>query len=98
MRDGDLAMANGNLIMVDENKDNNSAEPVYHNSHYFDSQYLRKKDLEADSKEINIDRSNVDTVTRDYQRLNTTTMDDVSMYTTPGKRREGDIIPKIEVG
>ena len=96
IRDRDLATADGNLMTVDENKVN-VAEPAYQNPHYFDSQYLTKKDPEQDSREINIDRSNVDTATTDYQRLDTTTMDYISMYATPGKGREGDIVPKIEV-
>ena len=96
MRDGDLAMADGNLMTVDKNKDN-FVEPAYHNPHYFDSQYLMKKDPEKDSREMNADRSNADPVTRDYQRLDTTTMDYISVYARPVKGREGDSVPKIEV-
>ena len=96
IRDRDLATADGNLMTVDENKDNVD-EPAYQNPHYFDSQYLRKEDPKQDSKEINTDRSNVDTAARDYQRLDTTTMDYISMYATPGKGREGAIVPKIKV-
>ena len=49
-------------------------------------------------EEVNVGRSNVDTVDRDYQSLSMTTMDYGSLYSIPGKAIWGDVIPKIEAG
>ena len=110
MTDGNLAvenvnssMRNGNLsvevcapLMVDENKDS-SVEPAYHNSHYFESQNLMKQNPVQQYEEAKADESYVDTTARHYKSLSTTTMDYISVYSVPGKGREGDIIPKIKV-
>ena len=100
MTDANLAVENvnlvGNLSVVDENNDS-SAEPAYDNLHYFESQSLMKENPAQQYEEIKPDESDVDTTARDYQSLSMTTMDYVSVYSAPGKGREGDIVPKIEV-
>ena len=102
--DGNLSVANVNLavevsnpVMVDESKDS-CTEPAYHNPHYLELQNLIKENPLHNYEEVNVDRSDVDTAARDYQSLNTITMDYVSMYSVPDKGREGEVIPKIEVG
>ena len=96
MRDGNLSLEVYAPLMVDENK-GSSVEPAYHNPHYFESQNLMKKNP-AQQYEVKADESGVDTVARDYQSLSMTTTDYVSVYSVPGKGREGDIIPKVKVG
>ena len=93
---GNLSVAVCNPVMVDESK-NSSVEPAYHNPHYFASQNLLKENPVQEYEEVKVDKSDVDAVARAYQSLNMTTMDYVSLYSVPGKGREGDIVPKIEV-
>ena len=96
MRDGNLSVEVCAPLMVDENKDS-SVEPAYHNPHYFESQnYMKEKPVQQ-FEEVKADEADVDTVARDYQSLSVTTMGYVSVYSIPGKGREGDIIPKIKV-
>ena len=97
MRDGNLSLEVCAQLMVDESKDS-SVEPTYHNPHYFESQNLMKENPGRTHEEFNVHESDVDTVARDYQGLSVTTTDYVSVYSVPGKGREGDIIPKVEVG
>ena len=96
-RDGTPSVAVSDPLVVDENKDS-FVEPAYHNPHYFESQKLAKENPAQTYKEVKVDVSDGDTVARDYQSLSMTTMDYVSVYSVAGKGREGDIIPKIEVG
>ena len=95
--DENLAVVNSNLMMVDENKDS-SIEPVYYNPDYFKLENLIKENPTEHYEELNADRSDVDTAATDYQSLDASTMEYISLYALPGKGREGDVNPKIEVG
>ena len=97
MRDGNLSVEICDPLMVDENKDS-SVEPAYHNPHYFESQKLSNENPGQIYEEVKVDASDGDAVARDYQSLSVTAMDYVSVYSVPGKGREGDVIPKTEVG
>ena len=70
-----LAVADKNLMMVDENKDG-SAEPAYHSP-------------TQNIEEVTQGMSDGDTVAGHYQSLNITTMDYVNLYSRPVKEREG---------
>ena len=94
MRDGTLSVA-----VSDGNKES-SVEPANHNPHDFESQKLAKDSPAQTHEEVRVDVSDHgDAVAIDYQSLSVTAMDYVSVYSVPGKGREGrDIIPKVEVG
>ena len=97
MKDGNLSLPVCAPLMMDKSKDK-SVEPVYHNPHYFESQNLVKENPAQQYEEVKVDKSDVDTTSRDYHSLSMTTMDYVSVYSVPTKGRAGDMIPKVEVG
>ena len=96
MTDGNLSAGDNNQMVKDEKQDS-SVELAYHNPHYFDSQNFTKRGPIRSFEGVIANRSH-DTVARNYQSLNTTTMDYVSLYSRPGEGSEGGIIPNIQVG
>ena len=96
MRDGNLPVEVSNQLMVAEDK-HSTGEPAYHNPHYCEAQNLMKENLAQQYEEVKVDESDVDTKSSNYQSLSMTTMDYVSVYSVPGKGKEGDIIPKVKV-
>ena len=97
MTDGNLTVEESKLKILDENQ-YSSVEPTYYNTRYLKSPDILKETPEQCYAEVGVGTSTVDNVAREYQNVNTTTMAQVNLYSTPVKGKGGVVVPTIEVG